>query len=149
MPASGARSGGRWPYLLALGAFGLLGCSPTCLLHAKVVSPAGLVLDPARLFVTGAKACPPGPLAAPPPADAAGDAEYVRARAESGGIETTAAFRGRECRVLVTAWYDANGNAAVDTGDWVGSSPAVDVVDEGIFGENSARSPDVTLVQRT
>lgn len=149
MSALGARRSVPGLCLLAIGAVCLVGCSPTCLLLTKFQSPAGVTLDPARFFVTGAKACPPGPLAPPPPTDAAGDAEYVRSRAESGGIEATAAFRGRECRVQVTAWYDANGNGAVDAGDWVGSSPAVDVVDEGIFGENSARSSDVTLIQRT
>ncbi len=135
--------------MIGAGAAGLLGCSPTCLLHTKFLSAAGVTLDPARLFVTGAKACPPAAFAAPAATDAAGDAEYVRARPEAGAIETTAAFRGRECRVQVTGWYDTNGNGTLDAGDWVGSSQAVDVVDEGLFGDNSARSADVTLTQRS
>jgi hypothetical protein len=150
MAASSSRSFSRWSSLrgwaIGAGVAGLLGCSPMCLLQTKFRSPAGVTLDPARLFVTGAKACPPAPFAAPSPADAAGNAEYVRTQPDADGIEATAAFRGRECRVQVTGWYDTNGNGTLDAGDWVGSSQAMDVVDEGLFGDNSARSPDVMLM---
>jgi hypothetical protein len=143
------RSAALRGWALGAGAAGLLGCSPMCLLHTKFRSPAGVALDPARLFVTGAKACPPAPVTAPSPTDVAGNAEYVRMRADADGIEATVAFRGRECRVQVTGWYDTNSNGTLDVGDWVGSSQAMDVVDEGLFGDNSARSPDVALAQRS
>jgi hypothetical protein len=120
-----------------------------CLLYTKFQNPPGLTMDPARLFVMGEKACPPGPFDVPSPSKVTGNAEYVRTRSVLGGVETTAAFRGRECRVQVAGWYDANGSGKLDAGDWLGASQALDVRDEGLFGDNSARSADATMIQRS
>lgn len=126
----------------------LLGCSPTCLLELTISAPNGLTLAPEKLFVTGVKACPPAPVQPPAPDAGQGDAEYVRARNVPAGVDVTAAFRGQHCRVQVTAWYDTNANGNLDAGDWLGSSAALDIRDEGLFGENSARAPDVMLEPR-
>jgi hypothetical protein len=112
----------------------------------KFAAPSGLSIVPERFFVAGAKACPPAPLRTPLPAASTGDAQYVRSEVAADGIDITAAFRGRHCRVQVTGWYDANGNGNLDRGDMVGSTGALEVMDEGWFGDNSVRSPEVTLI---
>ena len=61
------------------------------------------------------------------------------------GIEVTAAFRGRHCRLQVVAWYDADGRGSLNAGDWLGSSAALEVKDEGFFGGNLKRAPNVAL----
>lgn len=126
----------------------LLGCSPMCLLEVRIENPPGLVLTRDQLVVTGAKACPPAPVSAPAPGSGQGDMEYVRTEPAEGGVEVRAAFRGKQCRVQITAWYDTNGSGDVDAGDWVGSSVAVDVADRGAIGGNSTRAENVHLSQR-
>lgn len=123
----------------------LLGCSPTCLLELTISAPNGLTLVPEKLSITGAKACPPAPVQAPAPGMGQADAQYVRARSVPAGLEVTAAFRGRHCRVQVSAWYDTNANGSLDAGDWVGSSAALDIQDQGMFRRNRMRAPNVRL----
>lgn len=132
------------PWLLWLSP-ALLGCSPTCLLEVTVSAPDGMTLEPEKLLITGAKACPPAPVQAPAPGTGTGAAEYARTQSVPAGIDVTAAFRGQHCRVQVTAWYDTNANGTLDAGDWVGTSAALDVRDEGVFRGNSVRAPNVTL----
>lgn len=130
---------------LALSSFALVGCSPMCLLEVVLEGPGATALSEEKLHVTGVKACPPAPVNARAPGPGSGDVEYVRTQPVPRGVDVTAAFRGRHCRVQVTAWYDANGNELADAGDWVGSSAALDIRDEGWFGDNSAQAGKVTL----
>ena len=141
----GGRLGGC---ALCAAALSFVSCSPTCILEVRFTQPGGLVINAERFFVTGAKACPPADIAAPAPGNSGQDVEYVRSRVLADGIDITAAFRGRQCRVQVTGWYDADADGQVDAGDWVGSSQAVDITDEGASRGNSARAANVTLAQK-
>lgn len=127
----------------------LLGCSPTCVLEFTVSTPDGEPMEPEKLRITAAKACPPAPVQVPGPGTGPGDAQYVRARRVHGGHYVMAAFRGQHCRVQVTLWYDTNANGSVDASDWVGSTEALDIRDEGLFRQNRVRAPNVWLEPQT
>jgi hypothetical protein len=105
----------------------------------------GASLEMARLNVTGASACPPGAVSAPPPSTSEGDAWLVLREAEESGVLVTASFRKSHCNAQLTIWYDANGDGVVSSGDFVGSTPIVEIRDRGLFSGNLTRGPDVRL----
>ena len=119
----------------------LVGCSPVSRLQVRVIVPSGTKL---ALHVTGAKVCPPGAVAAPAPATTWGDAEHVQLELEIGAVIVTAAFRGKHCNASVTAWIDADGDGKPSSGDFVGSTPAVEIRDKSWFS-NLTRGPDLSL----
>ena len=116
-----------------------------CVLQVRFTSPTGVAIPEERFFVTGVKACPPADVTAPVPSTARGDLEYFRASAEGAGLDVTAAFRGRHCRVQIRAWSDVNADGRLSSGDWSGTSAAETIEDQGMFGGNSVRAPDVAL----
>ena len=123
----------------------LTACSPTCRLELRFLSPVG-PLDPARFYLAAAKACPPGPVPSPPPGLGLGDAEWQTPEVVPRGLHVETAFHGIRCAVRVTGFYDTNANGKVDAGDLTGSSPALEVVDRGIFAGNLTTAADVRLL---
>lgn len=109
-------------------------------------APIHEIIVAERFFVTGVKACPPAEVVSPAPSTALGDAAYVRKEMANGAIDVTAAFRGRHCRVQLSAWYDRDGNGQLSSGDWTGTSAAEEVVNRGVFESNVVRSKDVRLM---
>ena len=124
-------------FLALLGA-----CSPVSRLQVKVLVPPGARPS---LHVTGAKACPPAPISPPLPGTTPGDASHVTIEEDGGAILITAAFRGSRCSATLTAWIDSNADGKPSSGDYVGSSALVEIVDRGIFSGNLTRGPDLVL----
>jgi len=124
-------------------------CSPLCRLELHFAFK-GAPLDPALFQLTGRKACPPGPVAAPIPltraalaraAAGSNDAAWQEVRVEPPGLHVVAGFRGSRCRVRVTAHYDSNGDGIVNSGDLVASSGDIDLADNGVFRGNLTLGP--------
>lgn len=124
----------------------LLACSPTIRLQVRFVLPAAVVAPTAERFhITGVKACPPAPVAAPLPGVDAGDAESFKAEQQGHTLLVEARFRGKACRVQVTGWYDADNDGALSAGDFTGTSAAIDGRDRGTVDGNLSTVPDVAL----
>ena len=104
------------------------------------------MLDAKKLQIASAKACPPGPLSPPPPGSGPHD-DRVEVEPATGALDVVVTFRGTQCAVQVTAWYDANADGRVSRGDLTGTSSALVVEGKGIFGNNRTRSPDVALTR--
>jgi len=113
----------------------------------------GSALDPELFHLTAKKACPPNPIAAPPPAPRplatavphARDIEWQQVKSEPGGLYVLAAVRGHHCRVRVTGFYDSNRDRRVNAGDLVASSPDLELADNGIFRGNLTVGPALRL----
>lgn len=130
--------------MVAAAAF-LAGCSPFARLEVRLLAPAGISLAAESLFVTGVKACPPGPLSAPSPGPNPRDVEYHQPSVVPGGLKTVIAFRGRHCNVQVAAWYDTDNDGKVSRGDYTATTAPIIVRDRGLFGGNLTIGPDVRL----
>jgi hypothetical protein len=150
--AHGVKHLARLP-ALAAALLCLAACSPVARLELRFAY-AGGPLDPALFQLTGKKACPPSPVATATPASplaaTAGargdDTEWQQVHVEAPGLRVVAAFRGSRCRVRVTGFYDTNRDGLVNAGDLSAMSPAIDVVDKGIFGGNLTAGPVLKLV---
>ena len=97
------------------------------------------------LYVTGAKTCPPAWLAAPAPATTPGDASHVAQGWESTDVTVVATFRGSRCSARLTAWLDSDGDGKPSLGDFVGSTPEIEIRDRGIFAGNLTLGPQLLL----
>jgi hypothetical protein len=64
---------------------------------------------------------------------------------DGGAVVVTATFRGKRCSANLTVWIDADGDGKPSSGDHVGSSALVEIVDRGIFAGNLTRGPDLVL----
>jgi len=123
--------------------FALLGCSPISRLQVRFVGPSG---SGHTLYVTGVKHCPPGVIGVPAAGRSFGDAFSVTQEPESGGaVIVTAAFRGGHCSARLTAWLDTDADGKPSPGDFIGSTPAVEIRDRGVFVSNLTRGRDVVL----
>lgn len=124
----------------------LLACSPTIRLRVRFVFPAAVVAPASdRFHITGVKACPPAPVAAPLPGADPGDAESFKAEQQGRTLSVEARFRGKACRVQVTGWYDADNDGALSAGDFTGTTVAIDGRDRGTVEGNLSTVPDVVL----
>jgi hypothetical protein len=150
--AHGVKPRVRLP-VLAAALLCLAACSPVARLELRFAY-AGAPLDPALFQLTGKKTCPPGPVATAPPASPlatttatarSDDTEWQQVHVEAPGLRVVTAFRGSRCRVRVTAFYDTNRDGRVNAGDLSAMSPAIDVVDNGIFGGNLTAGPVLKL----
>jgi hypothetical protein len=129
--------------VFALAFLALLGaCSPASRLRVRVLLPSGAKPP---LHVTGAKACPPAPISPPLPGTTPGDAYHVTQERDGGAVVVTAAFRGRHCSANITVWIDSDGDGKPSSGDYVGTSALVEIVDRGIVSGNLTRGPDLVL----
>jgi hypothetical protein len=122
----------------------LLGCSPVSRLQVRFVGPSGT--GGKTLYVTGVKHCPPGAIGAPAAGRSFGDAFSVSQEPEStGAVIVTAAFRGAHCSARLTAWLDVDADGKASPGDFVGSTPTVEIRDRGVLSGNLTRGRDVVL----
>ena len=122
----------------------VLGCSPVSRLQVRFVGPRAF--GGRTLYVTGFKVCPPGAIGVPAAARSSGDAFSVTHEAESAGsVVVTAAFRGQRCSARLTAWLDADADGKPSPGDFIGSTPAVEIQDKGVLAGNLTRGRDVVL----
>jgi hypothetical protein len=127
-----------------LASFALLGCSPVARLQVRFVGPSGS--GGHTLYVTGVKLCPPGAIGVPAATQSFGDAFSVTQEPESAGaVIVTAAFRGAHCGARLTAWLDTDADGKPSPGDFIGSTPSVEIRDRGVFSSNLTRARDVVL----
>ena len=110
--------------LTSLVAAATLGCRSTCSLHLRFVCTVPIAS--AEFFVTAVKACPPGPLAHLA-VGTTGDAQYYRVTPTPGGLDVSASFSGKRCRVQTAGWYDVNADGNVNPGDYLGMTPVVEI----------------------
>jgi hypothetical protein len=130
--------------VLVLASLALLGCSPVSRLQVRFVGPSAF--GGRTLYVTGVKVCPPAPIGVPAASPSNGDAFSVTHEAESAGsVVVTAAFRGARCSARLTAWLDTDADGKPSPGDFIGSTPAVEIQDKGVLAGNLTRGRDVVL----
>lgn len=129
----------------------LSSCSPVARVRSRLDLPASVHdPDPQRLHLRVATSDAAGPLAAPSPGLEPPRqlliAEIEVNRAASG-FEAELRFREEQIYVNFTAWYDTNGNGAVDAGDAVGSlgPDPILAVDRGLFSGNLTVTPPIAL----
>jgi hypothetical protein len=123
------------------------GCSPAVRVRSRIELPgAAGVLHVNRLHVTTVTSDVPGPLPAPPPGLATSGMLGLEVTLAPGGFEAEVALHGQRLYVRVTAWYDANGNGVVDSGDAVGSlEGAVLAEDRGLCAGNLTVTTPILL----
>jgi hypothetical protein len=129
----------------------LSSCSPVARVRSRLDVPAS-IRDPdrERLHLRVATSDTAGPLAAPSPGREP-PRQVLTAKIKvdpvASGFETELRFREAQIYVNFTAWYDTNGNGAVDAGDAVGSlgPDPILAVDRGLFSGNLTVTPPIAL----
>ena len=60
-------------------------------------------------------------------------------------VVVTAVFRGSRCSANLTVWIDSDGDGKPSSGDYVGTTALVEIVDRGILSGNLTRGPEPRL----
>jgi hypothetical protein len=70
---------------------------------------------------------------------------HITQEVDGGSVVVTAAFRGSRCSASLTVWIDSGSDGKPSSGDYVGSTALVEIVDRGIFSGNLTDGPDLVL----
>jgi hypothetical protein len=129
--------------VLCLLATRALECSPVVRVRTEIRLPVSITPNPAQLHLTLALGTTTLPAPAPSTAPLT---EHHVIETTRHGFVSEIHIRGHRHWVQLTAWVDVNGNAVLDSGDYIGSLPsAVEASDRGLCAGNMNETPPIGL----